>query len=76
MNDRFYDPIVAEVRKNREELLAEFDGDIDKLHEHLAAQRPKWEAAGFRYETENETQARLARRRRQEKELAQRVANL
>ena len=53
------DPIVAEVRKNREKLLAEFDGDINKLRTHLAEQRPKWENLGFHYETVAERQARF-----------------
>ena len=74
MNDNFYDPIIAEVRKNREAILAEFDGDMGKLQKSLAAERPKWEAMGFRYETEEERQARLAWRRQQDEELAQKIA--
>jgi len=53
------DPIVAEVRRNREELFAEFDYDPVKLHEYLDSQRPLWEAAGFHYESEEERQARF-----------------
>jgi hypothetical protein len=29
------DPIVRETREAREELVAEFDGDLDALFEHL-----------------------------------------
>ena len=76
MNDEFYDPIVAEVRKNREELLAEFGGDTKKLREYFATQRPVWEAAGFHYETEEERQARLAWSRQQREELNRKLAAL
>lgn len=54
------DPIVTEVRKNREKLLEKFDGDINKLRTHLDEQRPKWEDLGFRYETVAERQSRFA----------------
>ena len=74
MNEKFYDPIVAEVRKNREEWFAEFDCDPIKLREYLDVQRPKWEAAGFHYETEEKRQARFAwnrqRREAEEREIA------
>jgi hypothetical protein len=76
MNEKFYDPIVAEVRKNREELLAEFGGDTKKLTEYLAAKRPAREAAGVRYETADERQARLAWSRQQEEAENRRVASL
>jgi hypothetical protein len=74
MNDGFYDPIVAEVRKNREELLAEFDGNMKKFREDLAKQRPKWEAMGFRYETEEERQARMAWSKKEREELDRKIA--
>ena len=32
MDNVFYDPIVAEVRKNREELLADFGGDMNQTY--------------------------------------------
>lgn len=35
--DRFDDPIVAEIHRTREKLLAECDGDIEKLMDRLAA---------------------------------------
>jgi len=60
MNKNSIDPIVAEVRKNREELFAEFDYDADKLTAYLEFKRPEREAAGFRYVTAEEQQARLA----------------
>jgi len=59
MNEKFVDPIVAEVRRNREEWFAEFDYDVDKLREHLDTLRSKWGNAGVRYETETERQARF-----------------
>jgi hypothetical protein len=70
------DPIVAEVRRNREALLAEFDGDIKKLDAHLEAKQSQREAAGFRYVTEEERQARLAWRKKQDEELVQKIAAL
>ena len=60
MNEKYYDPIVAEVRKNREDLLAEFGGDTKKLTAYLRSKRPAREAAGCRYVTAEERQARLA----------------
>jgi hypothetical protein len=76
MNIQFHDPIVAEVRKTREDLLAEFDGDMNKLHQYLAKQQPVWEAAGFRYVTEEERQTRLAWRRKQDEDLALKILAL
>lgn len=76
MNDVFYDPIVAEVRQNREKLLADFGGDMKKYQDNIAEQRSTWEAAGFHYETEEERQSRIAWREKQEEELARKVANL
>ena len=76
MSEKFYDPIVAEVRKNREEWFAEFDCDPVKFHEYLEAQRPKWEAAGFRYETEEKRQARIAWNRQQREAEERKIANL
>jgi hypothetical protein len=76
MNNEFYDPIVAEVRKNREEMLAEFGGDTKKLTEYLESKRPEMEAAGLRFETEEERQARLAWKKKQKEELSQKIAAL
>ena len=59
------DSIIAEVRKNRAELLAEFNGDTKKLIEYFISQRPAMEAAGWRYETEAELQTRKALHRQQ-----------
>ena len=52
------DSIITEVRKNRSELLAEFGGDAKRLIEHLLSQRPAMEATGWRYETNEEVEAR------------------
>ena len=69
MSDVFIDPIVAEVRKNREELFAEFNYDVSKLHAYLESKRPEWEAAGAHYETQEEREARFEwNRQRQEAE--------
>jgi hypothetical protein len=35
--ERFEDPIVAEIHKVREKLLAECEGDLDKLMDRLAS---------------------------------------
>ncbi|MCL2164036.1 MAG: hypothetical protein FWH55_06505 [Oscillospiraceae bacterium] len=69
MNEKYYDPIVAEVRKNREDMLAEFGGNTKKLTAYLESKRPIREAAGCRYVTAEERQARLAwNRQRREAE--------
>ena len=60
MNEKCYDPIVAEVRKNREDMLAEFGGDTKKLIAYLEDKRPEMEAAGFHFVTAEERQARIA----------------
>jgi len=69
------DSIVAEVRRNREAMLAEFDGDTMRLTAYLEAQRPFWEAAGFRFETEENRQARIAQSKQRREEEARRIAN-
>ena len=76
MNKRFNDPIVAEVRKNREDLLAEFDGDTEKLTAYLVAKRPQRIAAGFRYETAAEREARFALSRQQQEALERKLASV
>jgi hypothetical protein len=73
---RYEDSVITEVRKNREELLAEFGGDRRKLAEHLISQRPAMEAAGVRYETDAERQARFAWNSQQRESEELRVANL
>lgn len=35
------DHIIAEVRKNRESLLARFDNDLDKLYAHIKDREKK-----------------------------------
>ncbi len=76
MNNTFQDPIVAEVRKNREEMFAEFGGDVGRLHRYLAEQQPTWEAAGFHYETEEKRQARIAWKKQQNEERARKIASV
>jgi hypothetical protein len=61
------DSVVAEVRKNRAELLAEFDGNTRQLVDHLISGRPDMEADGWRYETEDQLEARKARHKQQQK---------
>ena len=75
MSERFYDPIVAEVRKNREEMLAEFGGDTKKLTAYLETKRPEMEAAGLRFETEAERQARFAWSQQQQETIERRIAS-
>jgi len=74
MNKVLNDFIVAEVRKNREDLLAEFDGDTKKLTAYLDSKWSKWEGEGFVYETETERQARFAWNRRQREDENRRIA--
>ena len=76
MNDKFYDPIVAEVRKNRKEMLAEFDGDTKKLTAYLKTMRPEMEAAGLRFETEAERQTRFAWSQKQQEALERKLASI
>jgi len=71
---KYEDSVVAEVRQNREKLLADFDGDRRKLSEYLVSQRPAMEAAGVRYETEEERHARFAWNRQQKEIEESRVA--
>ena len=69
------DLVISEVRKNRAELLSEFGGNTKKFIEHLRLQRPAMEAAGWRYETETEFEARKAwHRQQQESEQRRMVA--
>ena len=60
--------IITEVRKNRAELLAEYGGNAKKLIEHIISQRPAMEAAGWRYETNEEFEARKAWQKKQREE--------
>jgi len=70
------DSIIAEVRKNRTELLAEFDDDAKKLIEHLIAQKPAMEVAGWKYETETELETRKALHRQQREIELKRIESL
>jgi hypothetical protein len=74
MNDKLHDPIVAEVRKNREEILAEFGGDTKKLSIYLKSIQPEMEAAGFRFVTKEEQQERLTLNRQQQEAIERRFA--
>ncbi len=76
MNSQFYDPIVAEVRRNRKELLADFGGDIKKLDAHIDNKQRTREAAGVRYVTEADMHARLAWKEQQRQELSRKIASV
>lgn len=76
MKSDFFDPIISDVRKNREELLQSFDGDVQELDKHLKTQRTKWEAAGFVYETEIDRQTRIDWHCKQQEAESKRIANL
>jgi hypothetical protein len=54
--------IIAEVRKNREELLREYGG-IEGLHKHMDEERPLLEAQGWKFETPEEAQFRKLQHR-------------
>jgi hypothetical protein len=49
----FYDPIIAEVRKNREKLFNMYGG-IDGLHKHMDEERPRLEKEGWKFVSEEE----------------------
>jgi hypothetical protein len=76
MNSNSCNPIIAEVRQNRKALLAGFGGDGEKLSEYLKSKRPEIEAAGLRYETAEERQARFAWQEKQDAELARKIASV
>ena len=69
-----YDPIVAEVRKNREELFAECNYDVATLHKRIGAKRAAREAAGFRYETKEEREVRIERNKQQREAEGRRIS--
>jgi hypothetical protein len=52
----FYDPIIAEVRQNRKNLL-EMYGGIEGLHKHQDEERPELEKEGWRFATPEEISA-------------------
>ena len=70
------DPIVAEVRKNREEWFAEFDYDAKRFQEYIREQQAKNKAAGVRYMSEQERQARLAWKQQLREDENRRIADL
>jgi hypothetical protein len=47
------DEIIAEVRRNRAELLEKYGG-IDGLHKHMEEDRPRLEREGWRFVTDEE----------------------
>jgi hypothetical protein len=49
----YYDPFVAEVRHNREQLLALYGG-FEGYMKHVDADRPRLEQAGWHFATEAE----------------------
>ena len=52
----YYDPFVAEVRHNREQLL-ELYGGFEKYLQHVDEERPRLEQEGWRFATEEELAA-------------------
>jgi hypothetical protein len=52
----FYDPIIAEVRRNREKLL-EIYGGIEGLHKHMDDERPQLEKEGWHFASAEEIAA-------------------
>ncbi|MDR2860945.1 MAG: hypothetical protein LBV07_00095 [Syntrophobacterales bacterium] len=70
------DSIITEVRKNRAELLTEFNGDTKKLIEYLISQESAMEAAGWRYETEAEFEARKTLHRQKQETECNRIESL
>ena len=70
------DPIVAEVRKNREEWFAEFDYDAIKFQEYMREQQTRNKDAGIRYISQEDRQARLAWKQQQREEENRRIASL
>jgi hypothetical protein len=52
----FYDPIIAEVRRNRKRLF-EMYGGFDGLSKHMDEERPRLEKEGWRFVTKEEMEA-------------------
>ncbi|MDR2029463.1 MAG: hypothetical protein LBP93_07995 [Treponema sp.] len=52
----FYDPIIVEVRRNREKLL-EIYGGVEDLHKHMDDERPRFEKEGWYFVSDEEIAA-------------------
>ena len=76
MSEKLFDPIVTEVRRNRENLLADFNGDIFLLDAHIEIKRNEREASGAHYVTEEERLIRLAWNRQRRETEERRIALL
>ena len=55
--NKWVDPIVADVRRNRESLLADFGGDIHELLQSLKKRHPVMESTGWKAVTIEEVEA-------------------
>jgi len=44
------DPIIAEIRRFREEYLARFDYDPDRMHQHLKEMEKDWPGGRVSYD--------------------------
>jgi uncharacterized protein (DUF1330 family) len=52
------DDPVEEVYRIRQEIMAQFDGDIDKYNAYLRAKRPAFEAMGAKYVSRRKDRSR------------------
>jgi hypothetical protein len=60
----YFDPIVEEVHRTRERLLEKYGG-LEGYSKHLDEDRPRLEAEGWHFETDEEFAARIARQSEQ-----------
>ena len=58
--NRWDDPIVTDVRRNREAILADFNGDIHRLIQYLKEQHSAMEASGWKAVTIKDVEANRA----------------
>jgi hypothetical protein len=56
----YFDPIVEEVHRTRDRLLERYGG-WEGYNKHLDEDRPRLEAEGWHFETDEEFAARIAR---------------
>jgi Skp family chaperone for outer membrane proteins len=59
-NSIWEDPIVAEVRRNREAIFDEYGGDMKRYQTHLQELEKELKAQGWKFETPDKLEARKA----------------
>ena len=65
-HDTWQDPVVTEVRKNRETIYEEYGGDMRKYEEHLQELESDLKAKGWKVDAIENLEARKALHRQQQ----------